>query len=141
MKIKNEKGIVGADIAISVVVIFIFVSLISMLIYNINLLTVGQERMSEAIYIAINEIEGLKIDRYDMYKDSNLSVNNGVVVDNEMVKEGYYKTITVIDYTDLEGNEDKTAGIVKKATVTISYMHNGEPQSVELSTVLSKESE
>ena len=141
MKIKNEKGIVGADIAISVVVIFIFVSLISMLIYNINLLTVGQERMSEAIYIAINEIEGLKIDGYDMYKDSNLSVNNGVVVDNEMVKEGYYKTITVIDYTDLEGNEDKTAGIVKKATVTISYMHNGEPQSVELSTGLSKESE
>ena len=141
MKIKNEKGIVGADIAISVVVIFIFVSLISMLIYNINLLTVGQERMSEAIYIAINEIEGLKIDGYDMYKDSNLSVNNGVVVDNEMVKEGYYKTITVIDYTDLEGNEDKTAGIVKKTTVTISYMHNGEPQSVELSTVLSKESE
>ena len=141
MKIKNEKGIVGADIAISVVVIFIFVSLISMLIYNINLLTVGQERMSEAIYIAINEIEGLKIDGYDMYKDSNLSVNNGVVVDNEMVKEGYYKTITVIDYTDLEGNEDKTAGIVKKAIVTISYMHNGEPQSVELSTVLSKESE
>lgn len=141
MKIKNEKGIVGADIAISVVVIFIFVSLISMLIYNINLLTVGQERMSEAIYIAINEIEGLKIYGYDMYKDSSLSVNNGVVVDNEMVKEGYYKTITVIDYTDLEGNEDKTAGIVKKATVTISYMHNGEPQSVELSTVLSKESE
>lgn len=141
MKIKNEKGIVGADIAISVVVIFIFVSLISMLIYNINLLTVGQERMSEAIYIAINEIEGLKIDGYDMYKDSNLSVNNGVVVDNEMAKEGYYKTITVIDYTDLEGNEDKTAGIVKKATVTISYMHNGESQSVELSTVLSKESE
>lgn len=141
MKIKNEKGIVGADLAISVVVIFIFVSLISMLIYNINLLTVGQERMSEAIYIAINEIEGLKIDGYDMYKDSNLSVNNGVVVDNEMVKEGYYKTITVIDYTDLEGNEDKTRGIVKKATVTISYMHNGEPQSVELSTVLSKESE
>ena len=58
MKFKNEKGIVGTDIAISVVVIFIFVSLVSMLIYNINLLTVGQERMSEAIYKAIRGIEG-----------------------------------------------------------------------------------
>ena len=39
MKIKSEKGIVGADIAIAVVVIFIFVSLISILIYNINSLS------------------------------------------------------------------------------------------------------
>lgn len=139
MKIKSEKGIVGADIAISVVVIFIFVSIISILIYNINSLSARVERMSEATYIAINEIEQLKIDGYDKYQDSMESINNGVVVDNEMVQEGYYKTITVIDYTDIEGNEDKTSGLVKKATVKISYMYKGEEESVELSTVLSKE--
>ncbi len=138
MKIKSEKGIVGADIAIAVVVIFIFVSLISILIYNINSLSARVERMSEATYIAINEVEQLKIDGYDKYKDSMKNVNGGVVVDNEMVQEGYYKTITVIDYTDIEGNEDKTPGIVKKATVTISYMYKGEEEKVELSTVLSE---
>lgn len=139
MKIRSEKGIVGADIAISVVVIFIFVSIISILIYNINSLSARVERMSEATYIAINEVEQLKIDGYDKYKDSMKNVNGGVVVDNEMVQEGYYKTITVIDYTDIEGNEDKTSGLVKKATVKISYMYKGEEESVELSTVLSKE--
>ena len=139
MKIKNEKGIVGADIAISVVVIFIFVSLISILIYNINALSARVERMSEATYIAINEVEALKIDGYDKYKDSMAGdANHGVVVDNQLVQEGYYKTIKVIDYTDIEGNEDKTPGIVKKATVTISYMYKGEEQKVELSTVLSE---
>ena len=138
MKIKSEKGIVGADIAIAVVVIFIFVSLISILIYNINSLSARVERMSEATYIAINEVEQLKIDGYDKYKDSMKNVNGGVVVDNEMVQEGYYKTITVIDYTDIEGNEDKTPGIVKKATVTISYMYKGVEEKVELSTVLSE---
>lgn len=139
MKIKNEKGIVGADIAISVVVIFIFVSLISILIYNINALSARVERMSEATYIAINEIEQLKIDGYDKYKNSmENDSNNGIVVNNEMVQEGYYKTIKVIDYTDIEGNEDKTPGIVKKATVTISYMYKGEEEKVELSTVLSE---
>ena len=139
MKIRSEKGIVVADIAISVVVIFIFVSIISILIYNINSLSARVERMSEATYIAINEVEQLKIDGYDKYKDSMKNVNGGVVVDNEMVQEGYYKTITVIDYTDIEGNEDKTSGLVKKATVKISYMYKGEEESVELSTVLSKE--
>lgn len=139
MKIKSEKGIVGADIAISVIVIFIFVSIISILIYNINSLSASVERMSEATYIAINEIEQLKIDGYDKYKDSMQNINGGIVVDNEMVQEGYYKTITVIDYTDMEGNEDKVSGLVKKATVKISYMYKGEEESVELSTVLSKE--
>ena len=139
MKIKSEKGIVGADIAIAVVVIFIFVSLISILIYNINSLSARLDRMSEATYMAINEVEQLKIDGYDKYKNSmENDSNNGIVVNNEMVQEGYYKTIKVIDYTDIEGNEDKTTKIVKKATVTISYMYKGEEEKVELSTVLSE---
>jgi len=35
-KIRSQKGYTGIDIAISVIVIFIFVSLIAMLIYNFN---------------------------------------------------------------------------------------------------------
>ena len=47
---------------------------------------------------------------------------------------------TVIDYTDIDGNQDKTKDLVKKVTVKISYMFKAKEQSVELSTVLSKES-
>ena len=67
------------------------------------------------------------------------SVENGnsKVVENEEFVEGFYKTITVEDYKDIQ--TDAIADVVKKVTVKISYMFQGNEQSVELSTILSKE--
>lgn len=65
-------------------------------------------------------------------------VGNEKVVDSELIVEGYYKTITVQDYKDIEPSAQ--ADVVKKVTVKVSYMFQGKEQSVELSTILSKES-
>ena len=45
----------------------------------------------------------------------------------------------VADYTDLEGKTDKTKDIVKKVNVKITYMFKAKEQTVELSTILTKE--
>ena len=130
MKFYSEKGYTGVDIAISVIVIFIFVSLISFLIYRFNSSAKEVELKSEATSIAVEEIEKVKQDD-----------KNGNSLENQKVenKEGFFKTIIVQDYADLDNNSEKIPNLVKKVTVKISYMFQAKEQSVELSTILSKE--
>lgn len=142
MKFKEEKGFTGVDIAISIVVIFIFVSIIAVLVYRSNSLSKEIELKSEATYIAINEIENVKNLGFEEYASRSIASGNSEVCKDEEIpeNEGFFKTITVIDYTDLEGNSSKIPNLVKKVTVKISYMFKAQEQTVELSTVLSKES-
>ena len=140
MNFRSEKGFTGIDIAVSVVIIFIFISIIAMLSYRINSTSKEIQLKSDAIYVAINEIENAKSKGLEEFKGRSVADGNSVVVENvETEKQGYYKTITVLDYTDLDGNADKTKDIVKKVTVKITYMYKAKEQSVELSTLLTKE--
>ena len=112
-----------------------------MLSYRINSTSKEIQLKSDAIYVAINEIEDAKSKGLEEFKGRSVADGNSVVVENvETEKQGYYKTITVLDYTDLDGNADKTKDIVKKVTVKITYMYKAKEQSVELSTLLTKES-
>lgn len=144
MNLKNEKGVTGIDISIAVVIIFIFVSIIAIIIANLNNSSKELDRKSEAIYIAINEIENIKNQGFSKYetlnKESTQDMDGNSFVNQPTETEGFYKTISVLDYTEIEGNEDKVPNIVKKVTVTISYMFNGKEEKVELATILSKES-
>lgn len=143
MKIKNEKGVSGIEVAIVVVLIFIFVSVIARLIYRINSKSNEIELKSEATSIAVDEIELIKNTDFsefeELNKTSTTDKNGNSLVNQPTSKEGFYKTIIVEDYTDIEGNEDKISDLVKKVTVKISYMFKSKEQSVELSTLLLKE--
>lgn len=143
MKIKNEKGVSGIEVAIVVVLIFIFVSVIASLIYRINSKSNEIELKSEATSIAVDEIELIKNTDFsefeELNKTSTTDKNGNSLVNQPTSKEGFYKTIIVEDYTDIEGNEDKISDLVKKVTVKISYMFKSKEQSVELSTLLLKE--
>lgn len=138
MKIKSEKGFTGIDIAISVIVLFIFVSLIAMLIYNFNSSSREVELKSEATYLAIDEIENLRNEGFEAIENVSLSNGGNPYEEGETTQSGFYKKIIVKDYTDISGNEDKIPNLVKQVTVQISYMFKGKTQIVELSTVLSK---
>ena len=140
MKIYSEKGFTGIDISVSVVIIFIFISIISLLVYRTNSTSKEIQLKSDAIYFAINEIENIKSKGIEEYIGKSVANGNSVIAENEETeKQGYYKTITVTDYTDLEGKTDKTKDIVKKVNVKITYMFKAKEQTVELSTILTKE--
>lgn len=144
MKIKSQKGYTGIDIAIAVVVLFIFVSIIAILIYNFNSSTMEIELRTEATDIAIDEIEKIRNNGFEKYETLNLSSTqdeDGNILNKpvETGIEGFYKTITVKDYTDFEGNADKIPNMVKQVTVKITYMFKASEQTVELSTILSKQ--
>ena len=148
MKIRSEKGFTGVDISVSVIILFIFVTVIAILIYQVSSTSKEIKIKSDATYIAINEIEQVKNNGINAYLGIN--ENSGPILDNIEVQEGFYETITVLDYKDVKLKEDQENGtneaqniqedIVKKVTVKISYMFKGDEQSVELATILSKES-
>lgn len=138
MNIKNQKGYTGIDIAISVVVLFIFVSIIAMLSYSINSSAKEIDLKSEATAIAVEEIEKLKNKNFTKISEMESSNNEEQLPVEGDNKEGFYKTIIIKDYNDLT-EEKKVPGLVKQATVKISYQFKGKEQSVELSTIFSKE--
>lgn len=140
MNWKSQKGITGVDISISVVVIFMFVTLISVLVYNYNSTAKELEIKSDATYCAISEIEQVKINGFETYQGKSVKNGNSIVCENEKIEnqEGFYKTIIVEDYTDLEGKQEKIGDIVKRVTVKISYMYKGNENFVQLATILSK---
>lgn len=136
MKLRSEKGFTGVDIAIAIVVLFIFVSIIVVLIYNFNIASEDVQRKTDATFLAVQEIEKVKNEGFEAYSDKNASSGN--IIDNaETEKEGFTKTMKIEDYADLK--QGKIPNIVKKVTVQIKYMFKAKEQTVELSTILSKE--
>ena len=57
MLIKQEKGLTGIDITISIIIITIFIALIANLITNINLSSKDIEKKTQATSYAVDEIE------------------------------------------------------------------------------------
>ena len=141
MKLRSEKGFTGIDISISVVIIFIFVSIIAALIAQVNSKSREISLKNDATYIAINEIEKVKSNGLEEYVGKSEADGNNVICENEEIEneEGFYRTITVLDYADVEKDEEIEKDVVKKVTVKISYMYRNEEQKVELSTIVSKE--
>lgn len=144
MKLKREEGFTGVDISISIIILFIFVSIIVSLTYQMNTTYKEIERRGQAIEIAVKEIEKIKNDGFEKYQGlytTSTTDNEGNDLVNQEIegKQGYNKTIIIRDYTEIEGNEDKIKDAVKKATVKIAYQSKGEEQTVELSTILSKD--
>ena len=60
MKIKQEKGITGIDITISVILIAIFVGIITTLTYQIQTTSTQIKRRAEAMTYAIETVETIK---------------------------------------------------------------------------------
>ena len=148
MNIRKEKGVTGIDISIAIVVLFIFVSLIASLIYNYNVSVKESTRKTQALNLAIDEIEKVKKNGFSKYekldKNSTQYNNDGTKIENNQSiagNEGFFKTIKITDYTDIKGNENEQKDIVKRVTVIISYNSKGESQEIELSTLLTKENE
>lgn len=135
MKFRSEKGYTGIDIATSIVVLFIFVSLIAFLSYRFNSSANEIKLKAEATEIAMQEIEVLKNNlRFETIKDI---MNDEEYMKSE-IRKGFFEKVKIQDYADI--NSNKEPKVVKKVTVQIQYMLKGKEETVELSTIVAKES-
>ena len=133
MKMKSENGFTVIDIATAIVVLFIFISLISFLSYNFNSTNKEIELKATACEIAVEQIEKMKSKTLEELESENTDYRK-----QQEIETGYTREIIVQDYNDI--NPEKQAGIVKKVTVRIQYKHKKQIQTIELSTIISKES-
>lgn len=144
MIIKEEKGITGIDIAISIILITIFISLIGNLIVNININSKNTQRKSIATSYAVQEIEKLKSLGYiEDYEDKGI-LKKDVIREEEIYEKsgdftGYHKTIFIEDYVLLNNYDTKVNNLVKKITVEISYKLGNKVQNVDISIFVAKE--
>lgn len=135
--LKDEKGITGIDITASILIITIFVAILATIFFNINKNSKEIERKTEATHYAISLIEEIKnggFEKLESYKDTEGSN----ILDKANKSTPYTKKVHVLDYTEIKGNENKMPNLVKKVTVEVSYLDNGETETVELSTLLTR---
>ena len=152
MIFKNEKGITNIDLTVSIILITVFIALIATIMYTINANFNSIEKRTEATNYAINEIESLKAKNFEDLQDTPTDGTNDFV--NIIVKEeegntaiekttGFSKKIAIIDYSNLpenQGDDTILSGLVKKVTVEITYKDKDRIETVELSTVIAKNS-
>ena len=142
MRIKNEQGITNIDLTITIILITLFITIIATLIFTINRNSTSVERRTEATNYAINEIENLKAQDFESLTDTDDTTNDFIdITDAEGQLTGYSKKITITDYANLPENQDDDtilSGLVKKVTVEISYKDGDTIETVDLSTVISK---
>ncbi len=98
------------------------------------------------MYYAINTIELAKGQDFEDFPEAGNNkfegiegLEDGNVVDGKGNATPFYRTVTVKDYAEMDGNIDKKAEVLKRVTVIISYKYKDENKTVELSTVVSRE--
>lgn len=150
MKIKNNKGFVGVDASIAIIILLIFIPTISAMIYNINKENKSIERKSQALNFAVNVMETTKkIELQDLSLEKIETeiinfYNEGVIISNTELTDGiinieknninYNLTITIQDYSEIDNTVDENRA--KWVKVVVTYLVGGNEQNIELATVV-----
>jgi|GEM_PF-4572521 len=137
MNLKSEKGYTGVEIVTAIIILFIFVSVIATVHYQFSSSVNELNLKSKAIDLAIDKIEQMKIEDFSNIENRSIANGNSDLETRYEVEDGFFRTIVIQDYADEKPN--KFSGIVKKVTVKIQYIYKGNFESVELSSILSKE--
>ena len=142
--IKDEKGLTGVDIAISLVIVTMFVAIIANLIANINLDTEKMDRKSKALAYAVQEIETRRATGYiEKYNGMGTSKEGETLKEEDIYNNseftGYHKVVSIKDDILEENSGTKTADTTKQITVEVFYKLGNNEESIKISTYISKE--
>lgn len=143
MSIKEEKGLTGVDIAISLIIITMYIAVIANTIANINLNSKDAKRKSISTSYAVQEIEKIKAQGYiDAYDSKGIDKEETIKEEdiyNNSEFTGYHKKVTIKDYVLIVNDKTKQKDIVKELTVEISYKLGNKEKNVKISTYIAKE--
>ncbi len=142
MNIRSQKGFTGADVTVAVLIVTVFAAIIATLYQNYVTTSKEIQRKAEATQYAVETIEEIKQNSAEYFTGENETKERIEVCDNEALKDNtaYSKTVFLEDYSTLGLKPDAMPGYVKKVNVRIAYKLGKDIKSVELSTVISKES-
>ena len=163
MKYKNNKGVTGVDLSVSLIIVVLFVGIISALVYNFGTTSKNINRKSIATNIATQKIENLKRDFINNTNDAegtiaeyaqiNESTGNIVFFDAITdVNKTPYRVATKItkfaNYTESSyiqnlSPEDKNRilqeNLIKIVEVTVYYNIGNSEENVQIKTAITRE--
>lgn len=156
MKLKNENGYVVTDITVAIIILLLFMSLISVLFFNITKNSKEIERESQATYIAMETIEAIKSKQYDDVELTNgeqeitksganyiyQGIENVVLLERDIKLEtGYSSTIRIENYIPEKYKDEDSSNtdLIKIITVNVNYKLGGETKTVTLKTTISRQ--
>lgn len=155
MKVKSNKGYVGMDVGIAILVLLVLVPTIAGMIYNVNKTNSLIDRKTEAISIAVNTIESakgelvedltsekVKEQLIDIYTDCIISdiTDPTETTDKKVLtvtkgENTYRIQIEIQDYSKLNRLAEENK--VKIATVIVEFKSGKEQKEINLNTVIS----
>lgn len=136
-KIKEKKGFTTADIAISIVIITIFVGIIATLFYNFYITASAKNRNAIATNCLIDVIEQTKSMKYDEVDKQSVNLLIEQLVEDKTIPGGYTVTGEVQNYNELEGNTQKK-DLIKILTVKVEYTVGEKTEKIQISTLITK---
>lgn len=132
MNIKNNKGITGVDLSIAMIVILIFVSLVTTLIFNYTKNAKEVTRKSTATYMIIDILEYAKNSNYEEITQE--MINDYINNNNNLQVQGYVVSALVEGPIDLFG--ENAENVMKKITAKVKYYSNNKEQELSIYTIV-----
>ena len=83
---KNNKGVIGVDVGVAILIFIMFVGVITMLFYNTSMSSIATERKATATDIAVRVIENINIMTYDNFI-ARASLDT--LIEGIQIEEGY----------------------------------------------------
>ena len=126
---KRNNGFTGVDIAISVVIFTIFVTVVASMFYNLSVTEDRIQRKAEATNFAIKTIETMKVIDFDKLKEG-MTINdiNNLITDKIEIPNGYNITVSVDNSTYPD--------VIKIISVKIDYKIGKQDENVYIETLV-----
>lgn len=144
MNFRKNKGYVGIDASIGVLILLIIVPTLVGMIYNVNKTNSFIDRKTEAISIAVNTLEAAKgISNLENVTQQNIGISLKQIYGGDFDIEEFTLTkndntykiqVNIKDYKQI--NETAIQDKVKIVTVTVEFKNGNEKKSIDLSTVI-----
>ena len=146
MKLKTNRGYVGVDISIAIVILLFMVPTIMGIVYAINSSKISTQIKSEATSILVNTIEtakGMGVENVEennifnelkkSYDVSNIE-NNTAVIKTDTAS--YKLQFDILDYADTNTNNGVDRNKVKTVTATVYFKIRNSEKNMSLKTVI-----
>ena len=153
MKLKQNKGYVGVDISIAVLILLLLVPTIMSVVYALNSSKISAQTEAYAVNIASNAIEIAKsteltnnyntdvLNKVKQTYDTDPNVKASTQLDTTnytatiyLNNASYKLKLESVDYS--EKNTDATPNIVKTVKVSVTYKIANKENTIDISTVV-----
>lgn len=139
MQIKSNKGVVGTDLSIAVIILVLFITILTTIFYQIGRSNLETKRNAVATDYAVAILEKISLMPYDEFIQEDTDLNALCSYNEEssegkiVVSKGYE-----VNITKSEEDKDKEE-YLKEVTVTIRYTVANQEKEVTMTTLKCRE--